>query len=116
MAVQVNEAQLCIDYTNGTGMVDLGEKYGINKITVRKILVYNNITLRGKGRPSGAKNRLNREARVKAEELARGPVDTLLEGFTETADVTNSPHVSVPEPEPCVPDNEPESPYKILGD
>lgn len=92
MAVSVNEDQLVADYNSGIGMIDLGNKFGINKLTVRKILVKNGVTIRSKGRPSGAKNRTK---------------------VTEPVSVPVPEPISVPEPElePAVPTP---SPYQIL--
>ncbi len=56
MAVKVNVDELIAGYNSGEGLVKLGKKHGINKMTVRKLLAKNGVTIRPKGRPKAEKN------------------------------------------------------------
>jgi len=51
------ENDLADAYLMGQGIMDLQDRFGVNKITIRKILVSKGVTIRGKGRPKGSKNR-----------------------------------------------------------
>jgi hypothetical protein len=58
MATQnFSRRDLVEDYKNGFGFSKIRDKYGLSRPAARKILVEEGVTIRGKGRPFGAKNR-----------------------------------------------------------
>lgn len=78
-------------YLEGEGIIPLQERFKINKVMLRKILVTQGVEIRGKGRPKGSKNRKKKT------------VDPLID-------------LSVTEVAPPTEEEEADNRYSILGD
>lgn len=51
MGVNVNVEELVEFYEAGNGLIACQTKFGINKMTARRLLADRNVTIRGRGRP-----------------------------------------------------------------